>query len=364
MFGRLKLHLGILPMALAASLASASASAVMATTPAVHRIVAVGDLHGDFSAWRDIVRAAGLVDAAGHWSGGQTVLVQAGDVPDRGPDSLKIIVDLMRLETEAGKAGGKVVALVGNHEAMNITDDLRYVSAGEYAALVDANSTRLRDQTYEANRAAIEADTRRRQPTLTPEAIRQQWLTATPLGMLEHQAAWRPGGKIGRWVIGHPAVALIDGNLFVHGGLSAAYAAVPIVEINRRVAAALKAHEVAPESIINDEFGPLWYRGLVAQTGEKPEPGEGAATATPVTPALTIEQELDLVLRSYGAKRIVIAHTPILSGIAVLYDGRLVRVDTGISAVYRGTPSYLEIIDGKLVPHAVERSVPPQTGVK
>ncbi len=359
MFGRLRTHLGILLMALAALPAAAAHTA----TP-VHRIVAVGDLHGDFSAWRDIAHAAGLVDGAGKWSGGQTVLVQAGDVPDRGPDSLKIIADLMRLQGEAAHAGGKVIALVGNHEAMNMTDDLRYVSSSEYAAFVDSNSEALRQRVFEANRAAIDADYHRRDPAMTSDAVKQAWLAATPPGMLEHQAAWHPDGKIGRWVAANPAVAFIDGTLFVHGGLSAAYAAIPIAEINRRVAVALKARDMAPESIINDQVGPLWYRGLVASAGDKLEAGEPAAAPPGTTPALTIEQELDLVLRGFGAKRIVIAHTPILSGIAVLYGGRLVRIDTGISAVYRGTPSYLEIVDGNLVPHAVERSAPLKTGAR
>ena len=76
-----------------------------------------------------------LVDDNGRWIGGDTVLVQTGDVVDRGPDSLKIIQDLMRLQREAPRAHGQVIALVGNHEAMNLTGDLRYVSAGDYAGL-------------------------------------------------------------------------------------------------------------------------------------------------------------------------------------------------------------------------------------
>jgi hypothetical protein len=54
----------------------------------------------------------------------------------------------------------------------------------------------------------------------------------------------------------------------------------------------------------------------------------------------------------------VIGHTPILSGIAVLYGGRLIRIDTGISSVYGGKVSYLDILDGNPIPHAIERSQP------
>jgi hypothetical protein len=107
--------------------------AVPATAAPLHRIVAVGDLHGDFSAWRDILRSASLVDNKGRWSGGDTTLIQTGDAVDRGPNSLEIIQDLMRLQKEAARAHGQVIAMVGNHEAMNLTGDLRYVSAADYA---------------------------------------------------------------------------------------------------------------------------------------------------------------------------------------------------------------------------------------
>lgn len=79
-------------------LATVLALAVSAAAAPLHRIVAVGDLHGDFSAWRDILRAASLVDNKGRWTGGETILVQIGDAVDRGPNSLEIIQDLMRLQ--------------------------------------------------------------------------------------------------------------------------------------------------------------------------------------------------------------------------------------------------------------------------
>ena len=134
---------------------------------------------------------------------------------------------------------------------------------------------------------------------------------------------------------------------------------MPIAEINRRVAAALAARDAAPEAIINDPSGPLWYRGLVMR-GAIPEAEQagGTAAAAPagsqVPPPLSIEEEIDIVLRSYGARRIVVGHTPVLAGIAVLHGGRLVRIDTGIAAPYRGTRTWLEILDGSLIAHVVE----------
>ena len=330
----------------------AAAPALAASAPPIHRIVAVGDLHGDFAAWRAIAAAAGLVDARGRWAGGATVFVQTGDAVDRGPDSLKIVQDLIRLQREAARARGQVVALVGNHEAMNVTGDLRYVSAADFAAYATPRSGRVRDDTYAANRAALEAAYRQRDPAMTAEAIKQAWYAATPLGWLEHQAAWRPDGPIGRWVVGNPAVAMLDGVIFLHGGISPAYAGVPIAEINTRVAAALSAASPAPEAIINDPDGPLWYRGLVEP--QVPAAPAAAAAATPPSP----EAQVDQALAAYGAHAMVIGHTPILSGIAILYGGRLVRIDTGISAVFGGKLTWLEILDGKLSAHEIARPAP------
>jgi len=338
MFDRVRRAIGLVAAAIVAMFAAPD------RVQASPRIVAVGDLHGDYEAYEAIVRAAGLVDGRGRWAGGNTIFVQTGDIADRGPDSLRIMRHLMQLQRQAPRAGGRVVALVGNHEAMNVTGDLRYVHPGEYAAFADRNSERRRDQVYEANRAGIEAAYRGRDPAMTPEAVRQAWLQATPLGMIEHQAAWSPRGELGRWVAGNPAVALIDGNLFVHGGISASYARLPIEEINRSAAAALAARDASPEAIVNDPAGPLWYRGLVMRGGEAGPPEQSP---------LSIEQELDIVLSAYGARRIVVGHTPVLTGVAILHGGRLVRIDTGIAAPYRGRRAWLEILDGNLVAHVV-----------
>ena len=317
-------------------------SVAPAQQPQAGRIIAVGDLHGDYSAWIDIARGAGLIDGRGRWAGGRTTLVQLGDVPDRGPDSLKIMRHLMALQKEAPKKGGQVIALVGNHEAMNVIGDLRYVDPGEYAAFTDSNSETRRERVFAANAASLTAQYRATDPKISESAVRARWMADHPLGWVEHRLAWQPSGELGRWVARNPAIAVIAGNLFVHGGISIEYSRIPSREINRRVSASMTAGEQAPTAIINDQLGPLWYRGLVVR-----EPGE-------VRPP--VEQELAAGLAAYGVKRIIVAHTPLLSGIAILQGGKLLRVDTGNARHYNGKPSYLEIIGDRLVPHSVVRS--------
>jgi hypothetical protein len=92
------------------------------------RLVAVGDLHGDFEATRAALRAAGAIDERDAWIGGDLVIVQTGDVLDRGDDESKILELLERLDGEARKAGGAVIQLLGNHELMNAARDYRYVT--------------------------------------------------------------------------------------------------------------------------------------------------------------------------------------------------------------------------------------------
>jgi hypothetical protein len=234
---------------------------------------------------------------------------------------------------------------------MNVTGDLRYVHPGEFAAFVDKRSASRRSNFYAANRPVIEGAYKQQDTKLTSDEIRRAWIESTPLGRVEHRAAWHPKGRIGRWIIDNPAVAMLDGTLFVHGGLSVDYAAVPLAEINRRAAAALKARATTIDAIINDPRGPLWYRGLVTRA---PDP-ETPADTPPAALSPPIEEELAAALQGHGAQRMVIGHTPSLNGILVLHAGRLVRIDTGISRHYGGKLSYLEIANGTAVPHVVAR---------
>lgn len=95
-----------------------------------HRIVAIGDLHGDLGGARAALRAAGAIDETDKWIGGELVVVQTGDILDRGDDESKILELLDKLATDAKATGGAVIYLLGNHELMNAAQDFRYVTPG------------------------------------------------------------------------------------------------------------------------------------------------------------------------------------------------------------------------------------------
>ncbi len=101
----------------------------------VERVVAIGDVHGAYPAMVSLLKAAGLVDESLRWQGGQTHLVSLGDLLDRGPESARAMDLLMGLQPQAEAAGGRVHVVLGNHEIMNLSGDLRDVSDAELAAL-------------------------------------------------------------------------------------------------------------------------------------------------------------------------------------------------------------------------------------
>ena len=347
---RLKRILCIAAMALAA-LFTFAADPIRAA-PA-QRIIAVGDLHGDYKAWQDIAHGAGLIDAKGHWAALNTILVQMGDITDREPDSLKIIRSLQQLQREAPRKGGKVYVILGNHEAMNLLGDNRYTTPGEYAAFTDNQSAVRRDRVYEANRAKVETAYKTQDPALTPDQIRSQWMAEHPLGWVEHRLAWEPSGELGRWATGNPAILKIDGTLFVHGGISAEFARQPLETVNARVAKAMAAADDSPNSVLSDPLGPLWYRGLV--TTDPAAQAERAALK-PAPAQSTPQQELEIVLAAYGATHLIVAHTPNLKGIQIRDGGHLADIDTGNSRYYGGPLSWLEIVGSQMIPHVVART--------
>ena len=294
----------------------------------VERIVAVGDLHGDYDNYLATLRAAGVVNKRGKWVGGATHLVQTGDVPDRGPDTEKIIDHLSKLAKQAERKGGQVHTLIGNHEAMNVYGDLRYVHAGEYRAFATSNSETLRDRYYEVWLQNFESQNPEAFAQLPPD-IRERWNQEHPLGWVEHRQAWSPAwnpeGKFANWVLGNKVAIRVNDILFLHGGISGFYCQNSLDWLTERVRSGLRAFDPANPGILDDEFGPLWYRGL---SGDEP-------TATPET--------VDAILAHHGVKHIAVGHTPTSGVIWPNYDAKVLMIDTGIARPYGGYVAYLEI---------------------
>ena len=83
---------------------------------------------------------AGIIDEQERWIAGKTHLVEIGDIPARGPQTRMAFDMIMRLEQEASSAGGKLHALIGNHDAGVIYGDLRNTLPEEYGEFRTADS--------------------------------------------------------------------------------------------------------------------------------------------------------------------------------------------------------------------------------
>jgi len=80
------------------------------------KIFIIGDVHGEYHGFAAALISSKLMSPELKWTGKKNILVQIGDIIDRGYYPMQIDKLLDVLQTEAKKAGGKVVRLVGNHE--------------------------------------------------------------------------------------------------------------------------------------------------------------------------------------------------------------------------------------------------------
>jgi len=294
----------------------------------LERIVALGDLHGDYRGYLQALNSAELIDPQGNWTGGATHFVQIGDIPDRGPDSALIIRHLRQLEQQASAAGGYVHALIGNHELMNITGQLHYVHPGEYEALRSEQAESLR-QAYrrELRRESAPAPIRSLYDLASRSRDRTQ---EVPLGFVEHRQHWQVSGEFGRWVASHNTVIRLNNLLFVHAGISPRYLGWSIRQINDQVRDELRGDSLPSDAVLEDYLGPLWYRGL-------------STDDEAVAPAF-----VDALLEAYRVDHVVVGHTPCCDTIMPRYDGKVLVIDSGISAFYGGPVTVLLAEGGTL----------------
>ena len=319
----------ILPLLLAVNLAFAEPRQIDEYQwEGVERIVAIGDIHGDYDNYIAALTAAGLVDKKGKWSGGKTHFVQTGDIPDRGPDTQKIIEHIRKLGKQAKKKGGRVHNLIGNHEAMNVYGDLRYVHDGEFEAFANRNSKALRDRVFEINLQNLQSSDPEGFSEL-PENFQEEWNQKHPLGWVEHRQAWDPAwnpeGELSNWVLELKVAVRINDAVFLHGGISGFYCQNSLDSMTEKVVGNLRKYDPRNAGILDDEFGPLWYRGL---SGVDP---------------VALDETVDAILARHKARHIVVGHTVTSGVIWPQFDSKVVMIDTGISRHYGGYVGYLEI---------------------
>ncbi len=249
--------------------------------PAAKRIVAIGDIHGDLAAARAALRAAGAIDDKDHWIGGELVVVQTGDILDRGDDEQAILDLMFELELEAKAARGALILLIGNHELMNAAGDFRYVTPGALHDFDDAGGSRL--------------------------------------------GALGPGGAYAKKLATHNVIAIVGDTVFSHAGVLGGWV-TRVDEVNLGSRCWLDGQaggsEAAPTALTSDD-SPVWTRAA----------GQDDVDCTKVAAALT----------ALGVRRMVVGHTVQRHGISSICDDTLWRIDVGLARGYGGPIEVLEL---------------------
>jgi len=357
------------------------------------RIVAVGDVHGDYEDFADILQRSNLIDNGRKWIGGNAVLVQMGDIMDRGPDVREVMDLLMSLEKQARGKGGKVITLIGNHEAFNLMGyfDRQSTPLAVFDRICESfadDKSRLRREN--AYQKAYQ-DWTSRYPRCGGET-QTQWMDTHPLGLINYQKAINSSGKYGKWLRRLPAVVRLNDILFVHGGISPELDRLNYItpesvnitlknEIDRfdlLKKDLIESGDILPFSTLEEiecvvdrmvekeeaanppensdtrldrlktiqkllprtsswmqlsSDGPLWFRGYAHWSQQ-----EGQVL-------------VDEIVKAWNVNHIVVGHTPTRSGrIQNRFGNRIFLIDTGmVYGRYSGTkgrPSALEIKNG------------------
>ena len=298
----------------------------------VPKIVAVGDLHGAYDAFVEILKGTKVVEEREgeiHWAAGTAHLVQMGDVMDRGTAPKEILDLIALLEGEALVAGGRVHMLIGNHEEMNIMG-LSFevpgnVTIEQFKEFMPAKY--VRDKEREFRRAdGSEGD------------AEPYWDELMKDPSVQEKYYEEFNRDYGRWIARHNAVVKVNDVVFVHGGLNEAYSTYPCGRLNAILSTELDRWSRGDRNFVprlaHNEQGPLWYRALAATESED-----------------LLKVEVGRTLKNLGARAMVIGHTPTQASISLSllhrFDRRVWMIDTGIWMESGGALSALVIKNGE-----------------
>lgn len=292
------------------------------------RLVAIGDLHGDLEKSREAFKIAGLIDSSDRWTGGSTMVVQVGDVLDRGGEELKILYFLEKLKREAERAGGKILTMNGNHEIMNIEGDFRYVTKKgleEFQIWADwyclGNKMKTLCSGLDKPKDPYEGI-----PMSFPR-MRADCFE----GIRARIAALRPDGPIAkRFLTKNQTVAVVGDSVFVHGGLLAEHIEYGLERINEEVRGwinGFKGGRYAP-AYCRGGNSVVWLRKFSEEMAHKCD-------------CAALEHALSTIP---GVKRMIMGHTIQDAGINGVCNDKAIRIDVGMSkGCADGLPEVLEI---------------------
>lgn len=254
--------------------------------PAVPHLIAIGDVHGDGFATVDVLKAAGVIDDNQNWIGGTTWVVQTGDQLDRGYHEEEIMMLFEHLRGQAAEAGGRFLALNGNHEVMQTEGRMDYVFDTEAFGGLDAR---------------VEA--------------------------------FAPGGPWAQVLAKRNIIARVGDTVFVHGGILPNHAEEGMLNINADAKAWFLGDLPYEPDSIDNSGSVVWDRSY----SDDAELSDAEACAL-----------LDETLAIMGASRLVVAHT-VQDHINSRCDGKVWRIDSGMAEYYGGNIEALEIVDDSMV---------------
>lgn len=237
------------------------------------KIFVVSDIEGNYYSFVNLLIGNEITDENLNWKYGSGHLVFNGDFVDRGRYVTQVLWLMYKLEQEAAAAGGQVHFILGNHEAMNLEGNFKYV-VDKYKRLAD------------------------------------------DLGIL-YEDFYNEDNEMGRWMRSKNIIEKIGNNLFTHGGISktSLEKKINLDEINAIAQANygldLPNNISTVPNLIFGRFGPLWYRGLVEDDSYYSK---------------AKEIDVNKMLEYYDSDRIIIGHC-IVDDISTDYNGKVVRID-------------------------------------
>lgn len=315
------------------------------------RIVAIGDVHGDLAMTESALQLAGVLssDGLGHWVGSNTIVVQVGDILDRGEDEIAILSLLHNLSQQAQCTGGAVFQLNGNHETLNVGGNFQDVTTrgfGEAASFIRYCEVVCKND-YEAAFSGWYLASKKRKSSRSRKST-AKWASphrlysSSYLRFVRKRRAsareflFRPGGPIARKLSQHGVVLKVNDWLFAHGGVLPLHVEFGLKKLNDAVAQWMRGDNQDDQQsqalfkAIKGKESIVWSR-LYSE-------GEFKASAM-----------LEATLKAAGAKALVVGHSIQATGANSECQGKVWRIDVGMSSGVRsnGQPQVLEILGDK-----------------